>query len=145
MSAQRIVVGVDDSQGARAALRWARDEAVLRSARLEVVTVWVPPWAHGFNAQWEQDRQWFETQAAELVDKLIAELDHVPESVHPRGVEVTADGPAFGLLSAAEGADLLVVGARGRGGFASLLVGSVAAQVVHHAPCPVVVVPRPSS
>jgi nucleotide-binding universal stress UspA family protein len=50
------------------------------------------------------------------------------------------DGPALALLVAAEGADLLVVGARGLGGFKSLLLGSVSQQVVQHAPCPVVIV-----
>jgi nucleotide-binding universal stress UspA family protein len=50
--------------------------------------------------------------------------------------------PADALCAEAEGAELLVVGSRGLGGFHGLLVGSVSQQCVHHAPCPVVVVPH---
>ncbi len=138
-AAARIVVGVDDSEGARLALRWAADEAQRRGARLQAVNVWSPPWTIGFDARWAEDRRWFADQARAVAEKLVAELDGPP--VDLSCVELEADGPAFGLLDVAAGADLLVVGTRGRGGFAGLLLGSVAAQCTRHAPCPVVVVP----
>ena len=56
-------------------------------------------------------------------------------------VRSVSGSPAAELIKAGAGADLLVVGARGSGGFARLLMGSVSAQVTHHAPCPVVIVP----
>ena len=74
-----------------------------------------------------------------------AELDETVRAVVPEGVEVRTrlleGNPSKVLIEAAEGADLLVVGARGRGGFGSLLLGSVSSQCVQHSPCPVVVIP----
>lgn len=140
------MVGVDGSQGARAALAWALDEARLRQAGVEVVHAWHPPYVTempytagylAISADFHPDA--FEADARGLLDRVMggANTAGVP-SVEPILVR---DQPAGALLDVAKGAELLVVGTRGRGGFTGLLLGSVSQQVVHHAPCPVVVVP----
>jgi nucleotide-binding universal stress UspA family protein len=135
----RIVVGVDGSPGSRAALRWAADEARLRRARVEAVHCWA---YHPVGTELAfLDPAVFEEGAATVLHDAVANLGDTGE------VELDlrlVQGPAARtLLDAAEGAQLLVVGARGHGGFTGLLLGSVSQQVVHHAPCPVVIVPTP--
>jgi nucleotide-binding universal stress UspA family protein len=135
-----VVVGVDGSRASSAALRWAADEARLRGARLKVVRAWqfpavgygdaaLPP---GTVESWEA-----ETSAA-LEEQLAQVLGPTPD------VEVlqeVIEGPAAAvILEAAKDAQLVVVGSRGRGGFSELLLGSVSAQVAHHARCPVTIV-----
>jgi nucleotide-binding universal stress UspA family protein len=143
----RIVVGIDGSEGAHRALEWAVDEARLRGASLLVVHAWhVPPLVTGagpFDASVTLDADTIERvekTAGEIVDRELAEVD-------TRGIElqrsVEARSPADALIAAASDADLLVVGTRGHGGFTGLLLGSVGQQVAHHAPCPVVIVPKP--
>jgi nucleotide-binding universal stress UspA family protein len=87
----------------------------------------------------------FRLAAQEVLDHDVAEVtgagDEVPE-IESRLVQGGASGV---IIDAASGADLVVVGSRGRGGFAGLLLGSVSQQVVHHAPCPVVVIPTARS
>ena len=77
--------------------------------------------------------------AHEIVDAAVAEAHRLEPTLQCEG-EAIEEQPAAALLDEARGADLIVVGNRGRGGFASLLLGSVSQQVVHHAACPVVVV-----
>ena len=140
----RIVVGVDGPEGSESALHWALDEARRRGSRLDVVHVWHIPYAgevSGLVLVEMSERA--EQQARELLRSV---LEHnVGEDA---GVEVvpmvTGGRAAPALLDAARGAELLVVGSRGRGGFKSLLLGSVSSACVHHAPCPVVVVPGPA-
>lgn len=141
----RIVVGVDGSKGARAALTWALDEARLRGAALDVVHAWhgPAPVVSGPYGAAPVDETSVDTarRAAESV------LEHQLQAVDVEGVEVEpllpSAGPAEALVDIAKGADLLVVGTRGRGGFTGLLLGSVSQQVSHHAPCAVVIVPHP--
>ena len=132
----RIVVGVDESGGGRAALAWAVAEARRWEATLEVVLAWsylVQP-----SSEFRPD---FDAEAAEeLLDRLLAEVDTAGVEIDRR---IVNELPAPTLLAAADGADLVVVGARGLGGFTGLLLGSVSQQVATHAPCPVVVVRRP--
>lgn len=140
----RIVVGVDGSTGARAALEWALDEARLRGASLEAVHAWQSPTlvvAGPFGAPPLADEDTTERvrKAAEhLLEKELQAVDTSGVKVEPI---VPGASPANALLDIARGADLLVVGTRGHGGFVGLLLGSVSQQVSHHAPCPVVIVP----
>jgi nucleotide-binding universal stress UspA family protein len=134
----RVVVGVDGSEHAVRAVRRAADEARLRGASLEVVhaspeVVTVPDPVLGPPIQRDELRAGGE----EIVDRLLSGID-----LHDLQVERIVDigQPARVLCDVARGADVLVVGSRGLGGFRGLLVGSVTHQVVAHAPCPVLVV-----
>lgn len=140
-AAERIVVGIDGSETAHRALQWAVDEARVREASLEAVHVWELPYLGGFpNLASVVDPTAFEVAARRVLD---AAVDSVDASGLARPVErtLTVDGAAAGILGAAKGADLLVVGSRGHGGFTGLLLGSVGQHVAHHAACPVVIVP----
>jgi nucleotide-binding universal stress UspA family protein len=136
----RIVVGIDDSPAAADALRWALEEARRRGATLEVVHTWTFPIASelpgGEVSRLVTD---LERAASEVLDEVLDGI--VGDDPEVNVVRRVLEGPpARILIEAAVGADLLVVGSRGRGGFVGLLLGSVAQQCVHHAPCPVVVV-----
>jgi nucleotide-binding universal stress UspA family protein len=137
-----IVVGVDGSEHGEAALRFAAEEAALRSARLRVVCAWEVPTTAGMSVGLipgllESLRE----EAEAIVQSAIARVEELRPSVscEPRVVEGHAGSV---LLDEARGTTLLVVGSRGRGDFTGLLLGSVSHQVLHHAPCPVVVVPQ---
>ena len=137
----KIVVGVDASEGSRAALRWAFDEARLRGCPLDVVTVWQYPvltTLPAFGALPPIEDLSTEAEASltqVLAEEGVASTDAVEVST------VVAEGAAAAaLLEAATDADLLVVGSRGHGGFTGMLLGSVSQHVVSHAPGPVVVV-----
>lgn len=142
----RIVVGVDGSEGSREALRWAVGQARLCGGWVEVVHAWEFPSLamsrFGNTVLPVVAREDVEKAADELIrDELVEVLDG--DVSVPVSVKVVMGQPATMLVAEAEGADLLVVGARGRGGFASLLLGSVSSQAVHHATVPVVIVPAP--
>ncbi|MER6098484.1 universal stress protein [Streptomyces sp. NPDC001728] len=134
----RVVVGVDGSPASREALRWAVRHARLTGATVDAVGVYDVPGATGWSAP-PVDAAFDEEQArqalTEELEGVLAEIGDVPL------VENLVRGtPAKILIEAARGAELLVVGSRGRGGFASLLLGSVSQQCAVHAPCPVVIV-----
>jgi nucleotide-binding universal stress UspA family protein len=136
MTSATIVVGIDGSDGSRRALQWAFQEARLRAARVQALLAWTYlAQPHG-----EFDAAYGETDARARLDQA---LDQVGSDAIDVAVErlVVNDLPARALLDAARGAELVVVGSRGVGGFKGLLLGSVSQQVVQHAPCPVVVVP----
>jgi len=140
----RIVVGVDGSDESVASLRWAVDEARLRNATVEVVHAWHYPYAVSTEitgmAAGVLNRDDFEQAGRAQLDHAIEEAGAATAGVPI--VPVLVEGSAAGrLLEAAAGADLLVLGSRGRGGFVGLLLGSVSQQCSHHAPCPIVVVP----
>lgn len=150
-----VVVGVDGSAGARAALRWALAEARLRQAPLRIVHAWT----YGFAGGAAAGDAYFGYLASypplgnDVTDALRQAAEDVLTAAIAEVVDGDADvqierqliegGPAQILVGAVEPDDLLVVGSRGHGGFADLLLGSVSLQCVHHAPCPVVVVHLP--
>jgi nucleotide-binding universal stress UspA family protein len=143
----RIVVGVDDSEQAAVALRWALDEGVLRQASVEVVHAWTPPVSalpFGATLVIPVDEAAVDAAARssveELVETALAERDGPRPQVQ---VTILPGGPSTTLVEVAEGADLLVVGSHGRSGLSRLMLGSVAMACVNHAPCPVVVVRTP--
>jgi nucleotide-binding universal stress UspA family protein len=138
------VVGVDGSPGAEKALRWAADEAALRHAELDVVSCWSAPPAI--------------TPAAVVMSGEVSELleksarlaaDHGARIARLRGHQITVHpvlmpgSPGAGLVECSEGADLLVVGRRGRSIAAEVILGSTSAFCLHHAHCPVVVISEP--
>ncbi|WP_354638310.1 universal stress protein [Kitasatospora camelliae] len=134
---RRIVVGVDGSASSRAALRWALRQAGLVGATVEAVIAWEYPAVYGWGMTM------VDVDAAAYAGKALAEA--VAQETGPDGAvevreRVECGNPAQVLLKAAEGAELLVLGNRGHGGFAGALLGSVGQHCVQHAPCPVLVV-----
>ena len=141
-----IVVGIDGTEHAAAALRWAAEEAALRQASLVAVHAWtfmpvttpadsglVPmAWTESMEVL-DASRAAAERIAGDLVRAVLGEE-------HDAVVKVVEGGPATALVEAAADADLLVVGNQGRGNLASALLGSNSAEVADAAPCPVVIV-----
>lgn len=140
---ETILVGVDGSDQSREALARAAHEAALHGARLRIVSAWDVPSAvfmGGYVPGTEQSVfEGFREKAEGIVSDALDEAKRLQPSVPCDGQAVQGQ-PANVLLGCAEDASLVVVGNRGRGGFTSLLLGSTSQQVVHHAPCPVLVV-----
>ena len=135
--AGRIVVGVDGSPPSQQALRWGAHLAATFGAGLDAVTVW----------EFTPTRGWSSTPPDRSPDQYTRQvLDQTVQDVFgdqpPAGLRrlVHEGGAAKVLLDASEGAIMLVVGSRGHGGFAGLLLGSVSANVAAHASCPVLVI-----
>jgi nucleotide-binding universal stress UspA family protein len=137
---KRILVGVDGSPGSRKALTWAAAEAAEHGADLTVVNVWehtLPPTAGGPSVS-----EHFSDPSQRTPDELVAYIKEVlgedpPVRVQPR---VTQGNVSRVLIEESAGADLLVVGTRGHGGFSGLVLGSVSQHVAAYAECPVTVV-----
>jgi len=133
-----IVVGVDGSEPSIEALKWAAHQARLTGAALEVIATWEYPTSLGWSPAWPPD--WDPAGVAtkalgEVIEKVLgrdADLE-----IRQRVIEGNA-APA--LVSAARHADLLVVGSRGHGAFAGMLLGSVSEHCATHSPCPVVII-----
>jgi nucleotide-binding universal stress UspA family protein len=137
-TAERVVVGVDGSEDARRALRWALDEGRGRGATVHVVHAWAPPFVDISGLLPVSGDADVQRAAEQVLQDMVAAADTTGVAVEAVAVP---GPPSAAILEAAAGADLVVVGSRGRGGFAGLLLGSVGRQVAAHAPCPVVVVP----
>jgi nucleotide-binding universal stress UspA family protein len=131
----RIVAGVDGSESSKAALRWALRQAELTGAAVDAVTAWDIPVTYGWTPI--PDSADLEGAARKMLSDVLAEVAGAGAEVRPLVVQGNA---ARVLLDAAKGADLLVVGTRGHGGFTEALLGSVSQHCVHHAACPVVIV-----
>jgi nucleotide-binding universal stress UspA family protein len=139
-----IIVGVDGSDHSRRALAWAMREAVKHHLPLTVMSIHPPLARPATSIYWgvrsypenSFDPELARAAVQEFVDKVAGEIGEAPEIT----VSIGTGDAAEELVKASNDADLLVVGSRGEGGFARLLMGSVSSQVVHHASCPVVVV-----
>ncbi len=143
MTKRRIVVGVEGSGYARAALIWAFEEAALRDSIVEVATAYAPTYVPA-----APDLGYVPLDSYDLINEVERMQGEVIDSAleaagHPE-VEIvrtlTKGRAADTLLQAAKDADLLVVGNRGRGGFAGLRLGSVSQSIAHHSPCPLVII-----
>jgi nucleotide-binding universal stress UspA family protein len=139
----KIVVGVDGSEESKNALRWALEEARLRSAEIVAVHAWEAPPAMpepgpapGFDlvAILPEVEEAGERLVRAVVEEVVGDDSNV--TVEPVAI---VGPPASVLVDAARDADMLVVGSRGHGGFTALLLGSVSQQLAHHAPCPLVI------
>ncbi len=135
---RRIVVGVDGSPSAMAALRWTILHAELTGCAVEAVTAWRLPSRYGFAPVTDRATD-FEGDARKVLADALNEVSSVEPDVIIRS-SVVEGHPAEVLVRAARGADMLVVGSRGHGGFAGAVLGSVSQYCVHHAPCPVLVI-----
>ena len=136
-----IVVGVDGSKPSRTALAWAAAEAADHGSDLVVVNVWehtlMPP-AGSVSVSEHYVPDPSQRTADDLVQVIKEELGEEPSvRVQPR---VKQGSPAKVLIEESANADLLVVGKRGHGGFAGLVLGSVSQHVAAYAKCPVTVV-----
>lgn len=137
---RRIVAGVDGSAPSKAALTWAARQARLTGATVEAIIAWQYPATYGYTMPAAPEINYnYEEIAAEVIADTVAEVcgRGEPVKIISRVVEGNA---AQVLLDASAGAELLVVGSRGHGGFFEALLGSVGQHCVHHATCPVVVI-----
>ena len=138
-----IIVGVDGSTHSRLALRWAISEAAIRRAPLTVLTVQQAVQGYFGPVAYPQDQNLAEQAAKAAQEDTDSAIEDLGTQSRPPSVTVRAviGMPGAEILNAAQDADMIVLGSRGAGGFAKLLMGSVSLQVTQHAHCPVVVIP----
>lgn len=136
---ERIVVGVDGSGPSVKALEWAVEQARRTGAKIEAVQAWEVPTMYGSGMMVLPGGEEFDKSARQSLE---AAVNHALGGRMDVEVEHHTVGghPAKSLIDMSEGADLLVVGSRGHGGFVGSLIGSVSHYCVNHASCPVVVV-----
>ncbi|HUP73924.1 MAG TPA: universal stress protein [Acidimicrobiales bacterium] len=135
-----VLVGTDGSPNAAAALQWALEYARRNHANLRVMHVWHYPYAASeVGAMMAPPQEVFEEKARAALDEALTGLDTSGVVVEKC---VRAGSPAAVLLEESKNADTLVVGARGHGGFAGLVLGSTATHCARHAQIPTVVIPR---
>jgi nucleotide-binding universal stress UspA family protein len=146
---RRVVVGVDGSPGSEKALRWAIGQAQLMRAAVVAVASWQDPvasgyYSFGFAPVFTDDEDWAAVTEKYLHESVAGAVEELRPDVQVV-TRVVQGNPAQVLLDAAAGAQMLVLGSRGHGTLAGMLLGSVSQHCVQHAPCPVVVVPAAST
>ncbi|QGN33508.1 universal stress protein [Microlunatus sp. Gsoil 973] len=133
----RIVVGVDGSPSSLAALRWSKYLAPLVGAEIEAITTWKVPPALLAGSLFDPDV--LEQIARSTLESAVRDV--FDGSVQTKVVQTTREAsPVDCLVEASSSATLVLVGNRGRGGFAGMVIGSVSSAVAAHAHCPVLVV-----
>jgi nucleotide-binding universal stress UspA family protein len=139
---RRTIVGVDGSEESFAALRWALHEASGAGGEVQAVLAYDTgrTWMDVGSPYESLIAECVEERAKETLDRVLAKVAREAPTVVVEPV-VTEGHAAQVLVDLGRDADLLVVGTRGRGGFAGLLLGSVSQRCAERAPCPVVVVP----
>jgi nucleotide-binding universal stress UspA family protein len=130
-----IVVGVDGSDASVKATAWAAEQARATGGTLELLIVWARPTSYGLPLVLSGYNP--EQEAQDVVEKAASGIDLPAPRLR---TSVVNGAPALALVERSKDVDLLVVGSRGHGGFAELLLGSVSDHCVHHAACSVVVV-----
>ena len=140
-----IVVGVDGSDHSHHALSWAMRQAAQQHVALTVLAVRPDPVRPVTGIYWGAHAYPEDAHNPEVARKAIEEIveqvrNEIGETAPQVTVNVVTGDPAEELIKASRDADMVVVGSRGSGGFASLLMGSVSSKVTHHAACPVVVI-----
>jgi len=135
-----IVVGIDGSEPSQAALRWAAAETHRRGVGLQVVICWSYP-----TLSWGQYQPPllgvdFEASAREVAETEVEKVLGRGRETLDIQIAVVEGAPSLRLLDYDQAADMIVVGSRGRGGFAGLLLGSVSQHLAEHARCPVVII-----
>jgi nucleotide-binding universal stress UspA family protein len=134
----RIVVGVDGSDHGNAALRWAVEEAKVHTGEIIAVFAWQMPFV-GIPGAFDRDEM--ERVCKVFLDESVGAI--VPHASVPITKLVAEGDVSASLIAAAKTADILVLGSRGRGGFAGLKLGSVSQECVQHAACAVAIIKRP--
>jgi nucleotide-binding universal stress UspA family protein len=137
-----IVVGIDGSKESAAAFRFALEEARIRDVGVRAVAAWHVPavaYAGGAYAPSVDLGEGIEAEAKQRLEEVVGGEESPGVEVE---TAVRQGQPAQVLLEEAKGAELLVVGSRGLGGFRGLLLGSVSQQCAQHSPCPMTILPR---
>lgn len=145
MATMPVVVGVDDSEESLLAAEWAAQEAQRRGAPLRLVSaVALPPRMHAYGADPQTVADKLRGESAKALSKAVTRAEETSSGLLIDASLVTG-APALAVTASGSGALMLVVGARGAGGFAQLLLGSVSRYAAMHAACPVVVVRQETS
>lgn len=138
MATKPVVVGVDGSEDSRAALQWAVDYGKHYDVPVEAMAVWDIPTTYGYMAAYTESGESIQKRTRELLEETVVESVGADSDVIRR---VERGHPASTLVDASKSAQLLVLGTRGHGAFAGMLLGSVSQHCAAHAKCPFVVVP----